>query len=91
MSSFGVKVLEGHELIRVMNWTSKFRCTLKSEDEKIEYKAVVLENERSELESSDETVRVRVRHVFVAYNYVTFGRHIIGKVVVDYQSEKSVE
>ncbi len=59
----GVTVLE--EVVRHLRRASHFTCSLQTEDEEVEYQAIVLEYESGELEASNHAISVSVRHILV--------------------------
>lgn len=77
--------------IRLLGGTSQFGRPLKTKDQEIEHETVVLEHEGRELQTSDKTVTIDVRHVLEREGRVVFGRDVVGQVVVEDQSEQSVQ
>jgi hypothetical protein len=45
MSCLSIKIVEGHELIWIVDGAREFGCSLQSENEQVQHEAVVLENE----------------------------------------------
>ena len=65
MSHLSLYILEAHEFIWLSHRTSKLEGALLAENAKIKNQSVVLEDETCELEATNETIRVRVTHVFI--------------------------
>ena len=91
MAGFDVDALEPQKVARRLQRAGKLACAVQAEQEQVEHQAVVLEDERRELQPADQTVRVRVAHVLVGKDNVAFGRHVVGNVVVDNQAKQAVQ
>lgn len=65
MPNLSFNILEAHEFIRLGHRASKLEGALLAENAKIKNQSVVLEDETCELEATNETIRVRVTHVFI--------------------------
>ena len=59
--------------------------------EQIEHHAVVLEDERRELKSANESVAVRMHHVLVGEHDVVLRSHVVRNVVVEDEPQEPVE
>jgi len=70
MSHFGRDVLKREEVVGHLWRSSHFAGTLQSEHQEVKNKSVVLDDERGELETADDAVRVGVVHV-LHYNDIT--------------------
>lgn len=91
VTGFGSHVGELQEIVRHVRWTRHLARSLQAKDEKIQNEAVILHNERRELEASDDAVAVRVVHVFVIDVHVVLRRHVISNVVVDNQTQQTIQ
>ena len=65
MARLGCRVTVLQEVVRHLQWTGHLARALQAENEEIKDETIVLEDESQELEASNQTVRVRVRHVLV--------------------------
>ena len=65
--------------------------SLQPKHQQVQHEPVVLDDERGELETSDDAVRVGVVHVLVVYDHVVLGGHVVGYVVLHDQTQESVE
>lgn len=82
---------EGEEVVGHLRRAGDLRRAGEAEHEEVEHEAVVLEDERRELEAADEAVRVGVIHVLVVHDHVVLGRHVVGDVVVEDEAQEPVE
>ena len=70
---------------------SHLTSSLQPEHQEVQHEAVVLDDERGKLQTSDDAVRVGVVHVLVVYDHVVLGSHVVGYVVFHDQTQESVE
>lgn len=63
--------------------SSHFAGSLQSKHKQIQYKTVVLCDERCKLQAPNYAVTVCVIHVFIIYDDVILGCHVISNVVID--------
>ena len=91
MADFGGRITVLEEIVGHLGRTSHLAGTLETEDEEIHNEAVVLENKRGELQSTDEAVGVRVGHVFIGQDRVVLGCNVVGQVVVQDESEETLQ
>lgn len=87
----GRRVPELEEVVGHLRGSSHLARPLQSEDEQVEDESVVLEDERRELETSDHSKVVDMRHILVRQDRVVLGRNVVGQVVVEDESKQSVE
>lgn len=66
MRRLGSNILECEEVIWELGRSDHLAAPMQTEHEKVENQAVVLDDERSELQASDDAVRVGVIHVLQA-------------------------
>ena len=83
--------MEDEEIAGHLRRAGHFRRTWNTQDEQIEDEAKVLSHEGSELQTADDSVRVGVVHVLVVDDHVVLGRHVIGDVVIDDETQKTIE
>jgi hypothetical protein len=62
-----------------------------TQNQQIQHQSIVLDHKRRHLETTNDAITVCVVHVFVVDDNVIFGRHVIGNVVIDNQTQQSVE
>ena len=91
MGDFRRHVLENQEIVGHLRRSGHFRGALQTQHQQVQHQTEVLGNERGELKASDDAVRVRVVHIFVVDDDVILGRHVIGNVVIDDESQQSIE
>ena len=91
MGHFGGHVLEDKEIVGHLRRTGHFRGALETQHQQVEHQAEVLGDERGELQTADDAVRVRVVHVLVVDDHVVLGRHVIGDVVVDDEAQQTIQ
>ena len=82
MPNFSLYILVAHEFIRLSDWASELEGTLLAQYTQVKNESIVLEDETSELESSNETIRVRMTHVFVGDNHIVLGGHVVCQIVI---------
>ena len=83
--------MEDEEIAGHLRRAGHFRRTWNTQDEQIEDEAKVLSHEGSELQTADDSVRVGVVHVLVVDDHVVLGRHVIGNVVIDDETQQTIE
>ena len=71
--------------------SSHLTSSLQPEHQEVQHETVVLDDERGELQTSDDAVRVGVVHVLVVYDHVVLGGHVVSYVVLYDQTQESVE
>ena len=86
-----VHILEGQELVGQLRRPGDLRGPGQTQHQQVQDHAVVLEDEGSELQALDQTVRVGVVHVLVVDDNVVLRSHVVCDVVIDDQSEQSVQ
>jgi hypothetical protein len=65
MSGLGLPITELQEVVGALRWASNFAGTLETKQKEVKNKAIVLEDERRELEATNHTVTVNVVHVLI--------------------------
>mmetsp|Transcript_18309 Transcript_18309/g.41881 ORF Transcript_18309/g.41881 Transcript_18309/m.41881 type:complete len:429 (+) Transcript_18309:3998-5284(+) len=91
MGRLRVEVGEGKVVVGTLGGSGDLAGPGQPQDEEVEDQAVILEDERGEMEAADEPVGVGVHHVFEGDADIVLGRHVVGDVVVDDEAEKSIE
>lgn len=61
------RVLETEEVVGHLRWAGHLAGTVQAQDQQVHHQAVVLDNERGELEPPDDTIGVGVVHILVRY------------------------
>jgi len=91
MAHFSLCVLKTHELVWLLDLTSQLESPLLAKHAQIEHQSIVLEDKAGELEAANETIRVRVTHVFVGHNYIVLSGHVIGQIVIHDESQQAIQ
>ena len=91
MGSFCGHILETEEIIWHAWRTSHLTSSVETKNEEIKHEPVVLDDERRELETTENTVVVGVVHILVGELDVVLGSDVIGDVVIDNQSKKPIQ
>ena len=91
MADFSGRIAVLEEIVGHLRGTSHLAGALETEDKEIHDETIVLENERGELQSTDETVSVRVGHVLVVQHRVVLRCNVVGQVVVQDESEEALQ
>jgi hypothetical protein len=65
MSGLGLPITELQEVVGALRWASNFAGTLETKQKEVKNKAIILEDERRELEAPNHTVTVNVVHVLI--------------------------
>ena len=91
VSCLRLDVFEGQILIGDFRGPRNFRGPCQAQQQQIQDQSVVLEGKRGELQATDKAIGVGMHHVFERKHDVVFGRHVVGNVVVDDQTEQTIE
>lgn len=91
MRALDLDVLIGEEVVGQLWRSGHLARASQTEYEQVEHEPVVLHDERGELQTAYDTVRVRVVHVFVVDHNVVLRCHVVGDVVVHDETKQAVE
>lgn len=91
MIRFGWCVLERQEIVWHLRWTGHFTGTLQAQYQQIQHQAIVLRYKRRKLQTPNDTITVGMIHVFVVNHHVVLGSHVIGNVVINDQTQQTIQ
>ena len=91
MAHLGGERAEREKVVRQIRRAGDLGGARQAQQQNVEHQAVVLHDERRELQAANEAVRVGVVHVLVVDDDVVLGRHVVGNVVVENETQQAVE
>jgi len=80
-----------HKLVLIERRSSDFIGPVEPQNQNIDDEPVELENEGSELQSHQQPIEVGMVHIFEIDHHIVLGCHVVSDIVVDDQSQQSVE
>ena len=86
MCRFNGHLLKGQQIVRRLRQTGHVRSTLEAHDQQVENEPVILNDERSELSTTNHSVGVDVLHVFLVENDV-----VLRGLMIDDQTKQTIE
>jgi len=84
-------VVVGQKVVRQIWRSSHLGSSLQSKNQDVQDETIVLDDEGRELETSNQSIRVDVVHVLVVEHDVVLGRHVVSNVMIDDESQQSIE
>lgn len=91
MANFTSNILKSQEIVRHLRRSRHFTSALQAKYKQVQHESIVLRDERGELQTTNDSVAVCVVHVLVVDNNVVLSRHVIGNVVINDQTQQSIE
>lgn len=91
MTDLGWCILERQEIVRHLRRARHFTGSLQTQHQKIQHETVVLRDERSKLQTTNDSITVGVVHVLVIDDDVVLRSHVISNVVINDQAKQSIE
>jgi hypothetical protein len=82
VSDLLLDIRECHELMGVVVRTSHICGSVQTQDQQVKYKTVELHDETRELEPMQDTVDVRVVHIFVGDHNIVLACHVVSQIMV---------
>mmetsp|Transcript_15391 Transcript_15391/g.46047 ORF Transcript_15391/g.46047 Transcript_15391/m.46047 type:complete len:239 (-) Transcript_15391:180-896(-) len=87
----GLQIAEGQKVVGQLGRAGHLACALQTEQQYVQQEAVVLHNERTELQATNQPVGVGVRHVLERELDVVLGGHVVSDVVVKHQTQQQIQ
>ena len=91
MPRFGLNVCEGEELVGQGGGARNLRGSREPQEQQVEHQAVVLEHERGELQTPNQSEGIDMGHVLEAHAHVVLGGDVIRNVMIHYQTQQPIQ
>mmetsp|Transcript_29770 Transcript_29770/g.62395 ORF Transcript_29770/g.62395 Transcript_29770/m.62395 type:complete len:277 (-) Transcript_29770:3144-3974(-) len=91
MLHFSGDRIEGQKLVRLHRSTGDFAGSGKSQHEQIKNQTVILKDEGSKLQATDQAVAVQMIHVLVIEQDIVLCGHVLRNVVIDNQPKEAIQ